>query len=219
MIHGFVTESILKRAVEKKLVEIELVNLREFAIDDYGSVDDKPYGGGAGMVLRVDVLHSAISHVKNLSPGYKLVKTVLTSAKGKTYNQKTAQDYALLDHLIVIAGHYEGVDERILDYIDEEISLGDFIMTGGEIAASAIADSVVRLIPGVLKKEEATQIESFSNVLGRPLLESPHYTRPEEFMGKKVPAVLISGNHKEIEKWRKEKALEETQKKRPDLLT
>jgi tRNA (guanine37-N1)-methyltransferase len=212
MISGFFEESIVKRAVEKKLVEIEIINLRDFAIDDYGTVDDRPYGGGAGMILRVDVIHKAISKIKNQKS-----KIVLTSPKGKIFDQKKAQGYSQLDHLIIIAGHYEDVDVRILDYVDEEVSMGDFILTGGEIPASAIVDSIVRLIPGVLKKDKATINESF-NINDKKILEYPQYTRPEEFMGKKVPEVLLKGDHKKIEKWREEKAIEETKLKRPDLL-
>lgn len=212
MISGFFEESIVKRAVEKNLVEIEIINLRDFAIDDYGTVDDRPYGGGAGMILRVDVIHKAISKIKNQKS-----KIVLTSPKGKIFDQKKAQGYSQLDHLIIIAGHYEDVDARILDFIDEEVSMGDFILTGGEIPASAIVDSIVRLIPGVLKKDKATINESF-NINDKKILEYPQYTRPEEFMGKKVPEVLLKGDHKKIEKWREEKAIEETKLKRPDLL-
>ena len=212
MISGFFEESIVKRAVEKKLVEIEIINLRDFAIDDYGTVDDRPYGGGAGMILRVDVIHKAISKIKKQKS-----KIVLTSPKGKIFDQKKAQGYSQLDHLIIIAGHYEDVDARILDYVDEEVSMGDFILTGGEIPASAIVDSIVRLIPGVLKKDKATINESF-NINDKKILEYPQYTRPEEFMGKKVPEVLLKGDHKKIEKWREEKAIEETKLKRPDLL-
>ncbi len=236
MIEGFLQESIIKRAQEKRLVEIEMVDLRSFAKNKYGSVDDRPYGGGAGMILRVDVLSEAINKIKT-----KNSKTILTSAKGKLFNQQKAAQLSKSKHLILIAGHYEGVDERILEFIDEEISLGDFVMTGGEITAVAIVDSIVRLIPGVLKKEEATQLESFFEVpvdqlietIGEnkiltklkqkgvnkvKLLEYPHYTRPEEFQGKKVPQVLLQGNHQEIEKWRLKMAYEETIKKRPDFL-
>ena len=236
MIEGFLRESIIKRAQEKGLVEIEVVDLRSFAKNKYGSVDDRPYGGGAGMVLRVDVLSEAINKTKT-----KNSKIVLTSAKGKLFTQQKAAQLSKGKHLILIAGHYEGVDERILDFIDEEISLGDFIMTGGEITAVAVVDSVIRLIPGVLKKEEATQLESFFEVpvdqlieiigedkiltklkqkgIGKvKLLEYPHYTRPEEFQGKKVPQILLQGNHQEIEKWRLKMAYEETIKKRPDFL-
>ena len=211
MISGFFEESIVKRAMTKKLVEIEIINLRDFAIDDYGTVDDRPYGGGVGMILRVDVIHKAISKIKN-----RKSKIVLTSPKGKVFDQKKAQEYSKLDHLIIISGHYEDVDARVQDFVDEEISMGDFILTGGEIPASAIVDSVVRLIPGVLKKEQATISESF-NINGKKILEYPQYTRPEEFKGLKVPKVLMSGDHKKIEKWREEKALEETEEKRPDL--
>jgi len=227
MISGFFEESIVKRAIEKKLVEIEIINLRDFAIDDYGTVDDRPYGGGAGMVLRIEPLYKAvqfaISNFKFLiskkTPNSKkpISKTVLTSPKGKIFNQKKAQEYSRLDNLIIIAGHYEDVDARVLDYVDEEISIGDFILTGGEIPASAIVDSVVRLIPRVLKKDQATKNESF-NINEKKILEYPQYTRPEEFMGKKVPEILLKGDHKKIEKWQMEKALEETRKKRPDLL-
>lgn len=233
MIESFINESIIKRAQEKKLVEIEIIDLRKFAKDKYGSVDDRPYGGGAGMVMKVDILHEAINKVEG-------GRVVLMSARGEKYSQKKAREYSKVKHLVLIAGHYEGVDERIVDFIDEEISIGDFVMTGGEIAVSAILDSVIRLIPGVLKKEEATQLESFFEVpieklidaVGEnksllslkkkgttvvQLLEYPQYTRPEEYKGKKVPEVLLKGDHKEIEKWRLRKAYEETIKKRPDL--
>ena len=265
MITSFFQESIVKRAQEKKLVKIEIIDLRKYAIDDYGSVDDRPYGGGAGMIMRVDVIYKAIqsvilskakdlsrmratsnklrdSSVISLPQNDSKIKVILTSPKGKVFNQQLAINYSKLDHLVIIAGHYEGVDERVRDFADEEVSLGDFIMTGGEITASVIVDSVARLIPGVLRKEEATQIESFNptpinqliGVVGKNatlkrlkekgikevrLLEYPQYTRPEEFMGKKAPESLLSGNHKEIEKWRLKKAFEETLKKRPDLLS
>lgn len=221
MISGFFEESIVKRAIEKKIVEIEIINLRDFAIDDYGTVDDRPYGGGTGMILRIEPIYKALEKikseklkVKNLS---KNSKVIFTSPKGKQFDQKKAEEYSRLNHLIIIAGHYEDVDARILDYVDEEISMGDFILTGGEIPASAIVDSVVRLIPGVLKKDQATKNESF-NIDNKKILEHPQYTRPEEFMDKKVPEVLLKGDHKKIEKWRLEKSLEETKKKRPDLL-
>ncbi len=246
MISGFFEESIVKRAKEKGLIEVEIVNLRDFAIDDYGTVDDRPYGGGAGMILRADVIDKALNKIKDQRSKIKTreqkLKIILTSAKGKIFNQKKANEYSKLDHLIIIAGHYEGVDERVLDTVDEEISLGDFVLTGGEIVAATITDSVSRLIPGVLKKEEATQLESFFDVslekiieavgedqtlkklreAGKKtikLLEYPQYTRPEDYQGKKVPSVLLSGNPKEITKWQIKKAYEETLKKRPDLLS
>ena len=231
MLSGFFEESIVKRAQEKKLVEIELVNLRDFAVDHYGSVDDKPYGGGAGMILRIEPLYKAIQFVKSklqitnyksqINLKSKILnhksKIIITSPKGKVFNQKKAVEYSKIDHLIIISGHYEGVDERVLNYVDEEVSLGDFVMTGGEITAAAITDSIVRLIPGVLKKDEAIKQESF-NIKNKKLLEYPQYTRPEDFKGKKVPKILLSGDHKKIEAWRLKKAFEETVKKRPDLL-
>ncbi len=213
MISSFIKESIIKRAIDKGLVEIELINLRDFAKDKYKSVDDKPYGGGAGMILRVDVLKDAISFAVKNKKGK--TKIVLTSAKGKTYSQEKASEYSNLNHLVIIAGHYEGVDERVLNYIDEEISIGDFILTGGEIVAASIIDSVVRNIPGVLKKSEAVQEESFSKDFP---LEYPQYTKPAEFEGNKVPEVLLSGDHKKIKEWKINKSKELTKKLRPDLL-
>jgi len=234
MFSGFLEESIIKRAKDTGKVEIEVVDLRIFAKNERGSVDERPYGGGAGMVLRADVIEKAIKLIKKQ-------KTILTSAKGKIYNQAKAKELSQLDHIVIIAGHYEGVDERIMKYIDDEISVGDFILTGGEIPSALIVDSIVRLIPGVLKKEEATVEESFFEVeiadlikacgedehLGLlikngftkvKLLEYPHYTRPEVFEGEAVPSVLLSGNHEKIRKWRLQKAYKETKNKRPDLL-
>ena len=236
MISAFFEESIVKRAQEKGAVEIELVNLRDFGIDDHSTVDDRPYGGGAGMILRADVVANSLKKVKTDKSF-----TVLTSAKGKVFDQKKAEEFSKLEHLIIIAGHYEGFDERVIDLIDEEVSIGNFILTGGEIVVAAIVDSVVRLIPGVLKKEDAPKEESFyevsieelTKVVGEnetlkklkargkkkvQLLEYPHYTRPENFKGRQVPEILLSGNHKEIEDWRIKMSFEETVKKRPDLL-
>ena len=217
MISGFFNESIVKRACKKKLVKINLINLRDFAINNYGQVDDRPYGGGAGMIIRVEPVYNAIQSL-NLKKKDKKSKIVLTSAKGKVFNQEKAKEYSKLENLVLIAGHYEGVDERVLKYVDEEISIGDFILTGGEIVASAITDSVVRLLPRVLKKEEAVKDESFSKRKGQKLLEYPQYTRPEEFKGHKVPEILLSGNHNKINEWKMKKAYEETKTKRKDLL-
>lgn len=241
-INTFIGESIVKRAQLKNTVEIEVINIRDYAIDSYGSVDDKPYGGGAGMVMRIDVIAKALQETKHksgVSAGQQ--KTVLTTPRGRVFNQQIAQSYATdIAHLIILCGHYEGFDERVIDIVDDEISLGDFVMTGGEITAAAIVDAVVRLLPGAIKKDSPEE-ESFSEVListlvdavGKDetiqqlqldkveavrLLEYPHYTRPEEFDGKKVPAILLSGNHKEIEKWRISMAYNETKKRRPDLL-
>lgn len=214
--------SILKRAKQKGKVFFELINLRNFGEGKHKVVDDRPYGGGAGMVLKADVLAKAINSItKRWTAVHPFV--ILTSASGKPYKQANARKFSNLDHIIIVCGHYEGVDQRLIDkYVDEEISIGDFVLTGGEIPAMVIVDSIVRLIPGVLEKQEATQNESFSNyelpTTNYQLLEHPHYTRPEEFEEKKVPKVLLSGNHAEILKWRKQKSLEKTKKVRPDLL-
>lgn len=203
--------SILKRAQEKGKVKFQFIDLRNFGIGKYKQVDDRPYGGGAGMILRVDVLDSAIQSVrkKNLRE-----EVILLDPKGETYTQKSAQYLSKLDHIILICGHYEGVDERVKSLIDREISVGDYVLTGGELPAMIIADSVVRLIPKVLKKEEAPIDESFSE----GLLEYPHYTRPEEYRGEKVPKTLLSGNHKKIKEFRLKLSHDLTQKKRPDLI-
>lgn len=198
--------SILKRAQKKGKVSFELINLRDFGEGKHKVVDGRPYGGGAGMLLRADILAKALP---------KTGHVILTSASGKPYIQKDAQRLSKLDHLIIVCGHYEGVDQRFIDkYINEEISIGDYVLTGGEIPAMVIVDSLIRLIPGVLEKPEAVQNDSFSD----GLLEYPQFTRPEEFESKKVPKVLLSGNHAEIEKWRREKSLEKTKKVRPDLI-
>lgn len=210
----FLNFSILSRAQKKGLIEFEVINLRDFAKDTHKTVDDKPFGGGVGMVLKADILSSAVQKVRsNMSSGKSRV--VLTSASGRTFNQAKAKELSKLKHLVIVCGHYEGVDQRFVDkYVDEEISIGDYVLTGGEIPALVIADSVTRLIKGVLEKADATINESFEE----RLLEYPHYTRPQDFEGVKVPAVLVSGNHQEVEKWRKEKSLEKTKKLRPDLL-
>jgi tRNA (guanine37-N1)-methyltransferase len=217
MFTGPFTESILKRAQEKGKVEIELVNIRDFGIGSHQMVDDTPYGGGIGMVLRVDVVHQALEHaIKNL-PGENIKrKVLLTAAGGKTYKQKTAKEYSLLDHLIIICGHYEGVDDRIMKYVDEEISIGDFVLTGGEIPAMLITDSVVRLIEGVIT-EGATDDESFSQE-GQIMLEYPHFTKPRSYDDQDVPEVLLQGDHQKIAQWRHDRAMEKTKKFRPDLL-
>ncbi len=197
--------SILGRAQKKDLVEFELINLRDFGEGAHKTVDDRPYGGGAGMILKPDVLAKAWKYIEK-----KDYKTILMSASGEKYNQTKARQLSKLNHLIIVCGHYEGVDQRFIDdYADEEISIGDYVLTGGELPAMVVVDSIARLIPGVLEKPEATENESFSTY---NLLEYPHYTRPEEFEGKKVPKILLSGNHKEIAKWREEKSKEKTNK-------
>jgi tRNA (guanine37-N1)-methyltransferase len=222
MFNGFLTESILGRAQKNGLLEIETVNLRDFGLGKHKSVDDTPYGGGAGMVLRVDVVAEAIKSLKTKGSN---LKTILMTPQGQTFNQVIAKDLlsAKCD-LILVCGHYEGFDERIRDYADMELSIGDYVLTGGELAAAVITDAVARLIPGVLGKEESHQSESFSlstrnsKLEIKNLLEYPHYTRPEEYEGKSVPEVLKGGHHAEIEKWRTSEAVKRTQKRRPDLI-
>lgn len=202
--------SILGRAQKKGLIEFELVNLRSFGQGNHQIVDDTPYGGGAGMVLKPDVLAAAVKSVRGKSSW-----VVLTSASGTTYTQAKARAYSHKEHIILICGHYEGVDQRFIDlYVDEEISIGDYVLTGGELPSMVIADSITRLIPGVLAKEEATLDESFEN----GLLEYPHYTRPETFEDQKVPEVLVSGDHQKIKQWREKKAHEKTEKVKPELI-
>lgn len=205
---GFLQSSIIGRAQKAGLVKINLVNLRDFALDSYGSVDDKPYGGGVGMILRVDVLSTAIKKFQT-----KDTKVILLTPQGQPFDQALAQNLSKEKHLILVAGHYEGFDERIRDYVDLEVSIGDYVLTGGELPAAVVTDAVVRLIPGVLGKDESSLDESFS----KGQLEYPHYTRPEEFEGKHVPPVLLSGNHAEIAKWREGQAKSRTKIRRPDL--
>jgi tRNA (guanine37-N1)-methyltransferase len=202
--------SILGRAQKKGLIEFEIINLRDFGQGGHKIVDDTPYGGGVGMVLKPDVLAAATKSVKTDSS-----MTILTSAAGVSFTQSMAKRFSKLNHLIIVCGHYEGVDQRYINnYIDEEISIGDYVLTGGELPAMVIADSVTRLIKGVLAKEEATQKESFEN----NLLEHPHFTRPAEFEGQTIPEVLLSGDHKKIDQWRQNESVVKTKQNRPDLL-
>lgn len=206
--------SILHKATQKNLVVFELTNLRDFGEGERKTVDGRVYGGGKGMVLRADVLAKALQWTMDNGQINIKSQIILTSASGKPYKQKLAREFSQLDHLIIVCGHYEGVDQRFIDkYVDQEISIGDFVLTGGEIPAMAIVDSVTRLIPGVLE-EEATTNESFTE----NLVEHPQYTRPEQFAGEKVPAVLLSGNHAQIQKWRGAQSLKKTEQVRPDLL-
>ena len=202
-------QSIIGRAVENNRIEINLTNIRDFSKDKHKKVDDTPYGGGKGMVIRPDVVYDAYEAVKDEN-----AKVIYMSPKGKVLNQEKIKALSKENHLIILCGHYEGIDQRVLDEIvDEEISIGDYVLTGGEIPAMVLVDSVSRYVEGVLS-EGSTSEESFSD----GLLEYPQYTRPEEFRGKKVPEVLISGHHENIKKWREEKSLEITKKNRTDLL-
>jgi len=212
MFSGPFGESIIRRAEDRGLVEIKIHNLRDWVKDKRKTVDDRPYGGGVGMILMVEPIYNALKDLKNEK--IKGEKTILLTPRGKVFNQKTAQKFSKLKHLIFITGHYEGYDERIAKYADEEISIGDYILTGGELPVMVIVDSVVRLIPGVLEKSNAVKNESFT----KNLLEFPQYTRPEKFEGLVVPKILLSGNHKKIEEWRAREALKKTKKVRPDLI-
>jgi tRNA (guanine37-N1)-methyltransferase len=204
-----VNNSILGKAQEKGLININLINIRDFSKDKHKKVDDTPYGGGAGMVMMPDVVYSAYESIKD-----KNAKVIYLSPQGKKLNQKLVEELSKEKHLILLCGHYEGIDQRALDVLNvEEISIGDYVLTGGELPAMVLIDSVSRYIDGVLNKESIEE-ETFSN----GLLEYPQYTRPEEFMGMKVPEVLVSGHHENIRKWREEKSLEITKNKRPDLL-
>lgn len=207
-IEGFINESIIKRAMESGKVEINLINFRDYSPLNNKQVDDTPYGGGAGMVLRCEPIFNCLDEIKT-PDSY----VIMLTPEGNTYNQKMAKSLSLKKHIILLCGHYEGFDERIKTLVDEEISIGDYILTGGEIAASAIIDSVVRLIDGVITKD-SLESESFND----NLLDYPTYTKPAEYRGLKVPDVLISGNHELINKWREEKKIEKTKNKRPDLL-
>ena len=204
-----IKQSIIKRAVEKDLININLVNIRDFSEDKHNKVDDTPYGGGAGMLMKPDVVDRAYNSVKTEN-----AKVIYLTPQGKTLDQKIVKELSNQKHLILLCGHYEGIDQRVIDKIvDEEISIGDYVLTGGEIPAMVLIDSISRYVDGVLSNE-STDEESFSN----GLLEYPQYTRPEIFNEVKVPEVLISGHHENIRKWRREKSLENTFKKRPELL-
>lgn len=202
-------QSIIGRAIEKNIININLINIRDFSKDKHKKVDDTPYGGGAGMVMKPDVVYSAYNSIKD-----KNAKVIYMSPQGKKLNQKKVEELSKEEHLVILCGHYEGIDQRVLDKIvDEEISIGDYVLTGGELPAMVLIDSVSRYVEGVLK-EDSIKEESFSN----GLLEYPQYTRPEVFEGEKVPEILLSGHHENISKWRKEKSLEITKKKRPELI-
>lgn len=205
-----VKQSVIGKAIEKQLIQINLINIRDFSKDKHKKVDDTPYGGGAGMVMMPDVVYDAYSSIQNKENA----KVIYLSPKGIALNQEKVLELSKQEHLILLCGHYEGIDQRVIDEIvDEEISIGDYVLTGGEIPAMVLVDSVSRYIRGVLK-QESTQEESFTN----NLLEYPQYTRPEEFHGQKVPEVLLSGHHENIRKWREQQSLEITKQKRPDLL-
>ena len=208
MVEGFLTESIIKRAIAANLVKINVVNFRDYSPLNNKQVDDTPYGGGAGMLIRCEPIFECLDHLKT-----KDSHVILLAPEGATYKQKKAQELNKYKHLILICGHYEGFDERIKTIVDEIISVGDFVLTGGEIPACAIVDSVVRLLPGVINSD-SLESESFTN----NLLDYPQYTKPSEYRGLKVPDILISGNHQKIAEYRHNEQLAKTKKLRPDLL-
>jgi tRNA (guanine37-N1)-methyltransferase len=204
-----IKESIIGRGTQKKILEINLINIRDFSKDKHKKVDDTVYGGGAGMLIRPDVVYDSYKSVKKDNS-----KVIYMSPQGKTLNQEKVVELAKEEHLIILCGHYEGIDQRVIDKISpEEISIGDYVLTGGELPAMVLIDSVCRYVEGVISSESVSE-ESFSN----NLLEYPQYTRPEVFNGVKVPEVLLSGHHENISKWRREKSIENTKNKRPDLL-
>jgi len=220
MFHGVFHTSILGKAQEKGIVSLRAVNFREFSENKHQTVDDYPYGGGGGMVLKPEPIFNAVEHVvsesvKEGASAERSPKVVLMCPQGERYTQQKAEQLAKEEHLILVCGHYEGYDERIREHlVTDEISIGDFVLTGGELAACVVVDSVVRLLPGALGNEQSSVTDSFST----GLLEYPHYTRPAEYRGWKVPDVLLSGHHANVEQWRREQSLYRTWSRRPDLL-
>ena len=211
---GVLDCGIIRRALQSGLVDIRIVNLRDFTKDSHRSVDDRPYGGGEGMVFMPGPLFDAIEFCRDHEEDSGS-QVVLMTPQGKTWSQNLAAEFVTIPHLMLVCGRYEGVDQRVIDsLVDREISIGDFVLTGGEIPAMVVLDSVVRLIPGALGRSESAVNESFST----GILDYPQYTRPAEFRGQTVPEVLLSGDHARIEKWRQEKALEKTKRARPELI-
>ncbi|MGM0651437.1 MAG: tRNA (guanosine(37)-N1)-methyltransferase TrmD [Bacillota bacterium] len=213
ILDGPFKESMIKRAIDRNLVEINLVDLRQYTQDRHRQVDDTPYGGGCGMILKPEPLFEAVGDLKKKTRANKS-KVILLTPQGYRFNQQMARELSGEDHLILICGRYEGVDERVrTGIVDLELSIGDFVLTGGELAAAVVVDAVVRLLPGFIS-EEAAANESFSETL----LEHPHYTRPPEYRGMKVPDVLLSGNHGEIDIWRRQQSIKRTYERRAELL-
>lgn len=208
---SFLETGLFARGISKKIIEIKIIDLHDFGLGKHHSIDDTPYGGGAGMILRVDVLDKALKKLKIKNSGSKII---LLTPQGKTFNQKRAKRLAKEKNMIFIAGRFEGYDERIRQLVDEEISIGDYILSNGDLSAMVLIDAISRQIPGFIDKKESLKDESFEN----KLLEYPQYTRPFKYKNKKVPEILLSGNHQEIANWRQKKSLERTRRKRPDLL-
>ena len=205
------SESLLRKAQEKRLLSFNIVNIRDFADDIHRTCDDSPYGGGAGMVMKAEPIYQAMEHVNRR---FEKPRYILLTPHGRTFTQKTAANLARQPHLGLVCGRYEGIDERVRSLVDDELSVGDYVLSGGEAAALVVIDAVARLVPGVMGNETSAIDESF----GEPLLEYPQYTRPQTFMGMEVPPVLLSGNHEEIRRWRRKESIRRTILKRPDLL-
>ncbi len=213
MIETALNTSVIGRAIDNGLIEIEAINIRDYTLDKHKKVDDYPYGGGAGMVMQAQPVYDAYMSIVD-RVGERLPCIYLTP-QGKTFNQQIAKDLSKLDEVVLLCGHYEGIDERVLEEIvSDNISIGDFVVTGGELPAMMMIDAISRLVPGVLHNDDSTVQESFSN----NLLEYPQYTRPEEWNGKKVPAILLSGDHAKVDEWRYEQSVARTRANRPDLL-
>ena len=214
MVERTLGESIIGRAQTAGIIEVKCHNIRDFSTDKHRKTDDTPYGGGMGMVMTCQPIYDCYKQIKSEIPDENKTRVIYMSPKGRIFNHSIARELAEYDNLVFLCGHYEGVDQRIIDEIvDEEISIGDFVLTGGELPACLVTDSVARLVPGVLSDPECYMKESISS----GLLEYPQYTRPFEFHGVTVPEVLISGNHANIDRWRNERALEKTKERRPDL--
>ncbi len=207
MYSDFCKTSIIGRAIDENKVSVDFVNIRDFALDKFKHVDDTPYGGGAGMIMKCQPVLDSLDSVRKENS-----HVVLFAANGKQYNQSIARKYAKLDHLILLCGHYEGIDARIENHVDEVISIGDYVLTGGELASMVVADSVIRLLNGVIQEESINE-ESYEN----GLLEYPQYTKPQDYKGEKIPEVLASGDHEKIRKWRRTQSLVKTREKRKDL--
>ena len=211
--HSYMSESIMKRAIEKEIIEVHVYNIRDFSANKHKKVDDYPFGGGAGMLMTPQPIYDTYKHIVE-THNIENPRVVYLTPKGKVYKQDIACDLSSNEDIILLCGHYEGIDQRIIDLIvTDEISIGDYVLTGGELPALIMIDSIARLIPGVISQNESFEEESFKD----DLLEYPHYTRPREFMGMKVPDVLLSGNHQRIEKWRLEESKKITKLRRPDL--
>ncbi len=214
MVERGLSTSIIGRAQEKGILSVETINIRDFTMDKHKKVDDYPYGGGAGMLMQAQPVYDAYLHVVEKIKTRQRPRVIYVTPQGKTFKQEMAKEFALEQDLIFLCGHYEGIDERVLEEIvTDYVSIGDYVLTGGELAAMVMIDSISRMVPGVLSNKESGEAESFSD----NLLEHPHYTRPEVWRGKEVPQVLLSGHHKRIEEWRKEQSLERTRIRRPDL--